>query len=148
VKTVGSGLHDLAVPASYARIMLRNVSAVTSGLVFVAVAVYAFADGHKMGAAVVGGVGALTLAMPLLRRHFCPNLGLRQHLWISIVFFLVVALGFVLIAVSIDSDVRPLLWLVAVSFFGMAIAGVAMDLVYARGRGRERAHTSADPGVP
>lgn len=112
--------------ALYVRRM-RNASALASGLVLIAVAVYAFVAGHEAGAVVVGGVAVVTLALPVLRRHFRPSLGLRQHLWISIVFFLVVAFGFTLIALSTDSDVRALPWLVAVCFFGMAIAGVAMD---------------------
>lgn len=106
---------------------MRNASALVAGMVLAAVALYALVAGHKSGAAVVGGVGALTIAMPLLRKRLRPDLSFRQQLWISITFFLVVAVGFALLAAATDSSVKALAWLVAIMFLGLAIASIYMD---------------------
>lgn len=101
---------------------------ILSGVVLVAVAVSALVSGYETGAAVFGGLALVTFALPVLRRRIRLNLGLRQHLRVSILFCLVVAVVLAWTAASTDSPGRALLWLSAAGFFGMAIAGVAMDL--------------------
>lgn len=114
---------------------MRNLSAVASGVGLAAVAVYALVSGYEAGAAVFGGVAVVTLALPLLRSRFRPNPGMRQHLWISIVFCLVTAAGLALIAASTDSAARALLWLAAAGFIGMGFTGIAMDFHLRRKQG-------------